>query len=184
MLYWILIGIILASLFFILPSWIISKLGMLENKRWRILVEIIGVLVLGVVVLLIPFLPQPQLENFYLQYLLGIPLIIGGFILRFHAMYYFKNKNTPLELKTPSKLITTGPYRLVRHPMYTGSLIFILGWFLLWGGIYTISLFPLFIIPLYGQARIEEKYILEKEFAEEYEKYQQEVGMIFPKICN
>ncbi len=182
MLYWILIAIILSSLFFILPSWIVTKLEMLENKLWRILVEIIGVVALGSAVLLIPFLSQPRLENFYLQYLLGIPLIIGGVILRFYAMYYFKNKNTTLELKTPSKLITTGPYSLVRHPMYTGSLIFILGWFLLWGGIYTILLFPLFIIPIYIQAWVEEKYILKKVFADKYEEYKQEVGMLFPKI--
>ena len=40
----------------------------------------------------------------------------------------------------------------------------------------------MFVLLAIVQAFIEEKYILEKEFGDEYREYKKKVGMFFPKI--
>lgn len=182
MLSWIILYALLAAVLFIFTTWMVTKSEGIESKVFRITVILTGILFLGVMVLVIPFIPQARLENFYLQYLIGIPLAIIGIALRVYPMLYFKRKGTRSDLVTPSKLVTTGPYGLVRHPQYAGGMIFIIGWFLIWGGIYSFYVLPLVLIAIFFQALIEEKYILEKEFGAEYLEYKKKVGMFFPKI--
>lgn len=86
------------------------------------------------------------------------------------------------DLVRPSKLVTSGPYSIVRHPQYVGGIIFIIGWFLIWGGLYSLYVLPALIISILFQALIEEKYILEKEFKDDYRNYQDKVGMFLPRI--
>ncbi len=182
MLRWIILYALLAAVLFIFTSWMVTKSEGIESKVFRLTLMLTGILFLGVMVLVIPFIPQPRLENFYLQYLIGIPLAIIGMALRVYPMLYFKRKGTRSDLVKPSKLVTTGPYGLVRHPQYAAGIIFIIGWFLIWGGIYSFYVLTLVIIAIFFQALIEEKYILEKEFADEYLEYKKKVGMFFPKI--
>ncbi|MGC9516659.1 MAG: methyltransferase family protein [Methanomicrobiales archaeon] len=175
---------LLASLLFILTSWRIAKSGKVQNTTLRVLVMITGIIFLGGMVLVIPFIPQPRLDNLYLQLCLGIPLAIVGMILRIYPMIYLKRRGTRTDLGTPSTLITSGPYAWVRHPQYAAGVVFIMGWFLIWGGIYSIYLLPLLVMAIIFQAHFEEKYILEPEFKEEYLNYKKTVGMIFPRIWN
>lgn len=96
-------------------------------------------------------------------------------------MIYFRRTETRPDLVRPSKLVTTGPYSTVRHPQYAAGIIFIIGWFLIWGGIYSLYVMPILIISILFQALVEEKYILEKEFGDGYIEYKKKVGMFFPK---
>ena len=80
------------------------------------------------------------------------------------------------------KIITNGPYGLVRHPFYisyilcwlTGSLLF--NSFLLWITL-TYLIFFYFL-----SARREEKVILQSTHAIEYASYKKEIGMFLPRI--
>jgi protein-S-isoprenylcysteine O-methyltransferase Ste14 len=77
------------------------------------------------------------------------------------------------------ELITGGVYRIVRHPMYAGAVLFYLG-----SALITLSVasaaFWLVILAFYiSIARFEEK-ILEKEFGKEYTDYKRKTRMLFP----
>ncbi|MDI6905724.1 MAG: isoprenylcysteine carboxylmethyltransferase family protein [Candidatus Bathyarchaeia archaeon] len=135
----------------------------------------------------VPFFPQPRLANIYLRFAVGIPLTILGMAFRFSPpVYFWKMKTRPskwvLAAHGPAYFITSGPYSIVRQPQYVGSIIFIIGWYLIWGGLYTLSILPVSIIYMLLWTLIEEKYILEKAFGDEYREYKKNVGMFLPKI--
>jgi protein-S-isoprenylcysteine O-methyltransferase Ste14 len=79
------------------------------------------------------------------------------------------------------KLITSGPFRIVRHPLYVSYVLILVGlsltFFIYW------ILIPAFcvIIGIYPTAKAEEERLTE-QFEEEYIKYKQKVGMFFPKL--
>ncbi len=182
MLKWVMLYGFLAPIIFILTSWQIIKSEKQERILFRLIIIITGIFFLGGMVLVLPFIPQPRIENIFLQYLLGIPLAVAGIILRIYPLLYFKKKGTRSDLLKPGKLVTDGPYSIIRHPQYVAGVIFIIGWFLIWGGLYSFYLIPVIAIVIFLQALIEEKYILEVEFGIEYQEYQKKVGMFLPKI--
>lgn len=147
------------------------------------------VLSLGIILFILPFIPQPKLhldEKFTLVLIvlssilaaIGFCLIIGSFIV-------FKKYRIPLAPYnwTPPRIVDRGVYRLVRHPQYLGGLLAYGGLYLFMKGLYSLCLiYPLLVVTLYIRAYAEEKYILVKQFPNEYTNYQKKVGMFIPKF--
>jgi protein-S-isoprenylcysteine O-methyltransferase Ste14 len=82
--------------------------------------------------------------------------------------------------RSQPEVITKGVFRIVRHPIYLGALLFYLG-----AVIFTMSLASgvlwTGIVAFYiWIARYEERILIE-EFGTDYLKYQQKVGMLFPR---
>ena len=59
------------------------------------------------------------------------------------------------------QVVTTGPYSIVRHPMYAGAIFFIVGAPLLLGSWYGLALSPLFILLIAIRAVLEERTLRE-----------------------
>jgi protein-S-isoprenylcysteine O-methyltransferase Ste14 len=79
-------------------------------------------------------------------------------------------------------LITTGPYRLVRHPIYLGLALLTIGEALAFGSWPALVIALLGIVPtLAWRARAEEK-LLSRTFGEPYEVYRQRTKMIIPHL--
>lgn len=97
---------------------------------------------------------------------------IGIFIKGWHQLYQACQEN---------RLITTGLYRFVRHPQYTGLFIGLFGEDVVhWPTLFSVGLFPLIVLAYYILARNEEKNVLE-EFGDEYRQYQKQVPMFVPR---
>ena len=78
------------------------------------------------------------------------------------------------------RLITVGPYALVRHPFYTSYIIFWVGNAIIAVSIFTIIPAVLFIFLYIFTARREDK-ALAKLFADEYPSWHRNTGAFFPK---
>ena len=79
-------------------------------------------------------------------------------------------------------IVTTGPFRLVRHPFYVSYMLVWIGSTLLFNSITLwITLFYLMTFYILS-ARKEERVILKSVYSVEYEKYIQDVGMFLPRI--
>ena len=65
--------------------------------------------------------------------LVGYTLIIIGVLLMIWAMYFLKKygKGLPMNAYPPIKFVTNGPYHFVRHPIYWGFGILMIGYFIL-----------------------------------------------------
>jgi protein-S-isoprenylcysteine O-methyltransferase Ste14 len=79
-------------------------------------------------------------------------------------------------------LVTTGPFRLVRHPIYLALAILAMGEALAFGSWPALFITLSGIVPtLAWRARAEEK-LLSRTFGERYEVYRQRTNMIIPHL--
>jgi protein-S-isoprenylcysteine O-methyltransferase Ste14 len=82
--------------------------------------------------------------------------------------------------KAAHKIIDTGPYGLVRHPIYTGVLAAMLATTAIMG---TVTAMPGFLLLLLGfvmKARLEEDFLRKEMGANAYDAYARRVPMLVP----
>ncbi len=103
-------------------------------------------------------------------------LLAMGFGLRVWATYdFYQRRMKVIVLKPQTSLITTGPYRFTRNPLYLGGNVFIFGGAVLWlGSPGGLILTALVIIVTDFMIRREEKQ-LEKTFGNKFTNYKKRV---------
>ncbi|MCK4486330.1 MAG: hypothetical protein KAU38_06125, partial [Desulfobacterales bacterium] len=78
-------------------------------------------------------------------------------------------------------LVTTGIFRYSRNPVYLSIDIGVLATFLIMPNLLSLLMAGSMIAVIYAQCKDKDK-SLQKLYGKEYEKYQEHVGMIFPKV--
>ncbi|MCJ7789357.1 MAG: isoprenylcysteine carboxylmethyltransferase family protein [Candidatus Atribacteria bacterium] len=86
-----------------------------------------------------------------------------------------------LQVQNEHKIITSGPYRVIRHPIYTSMFIWVIGLALFTANMVFALLALLTIIGLILRVPKEEKMMIE-QFGDEYKKYMQITGRFFPRF--
>lgn len=86
-----------------------------------------------------------------------------------------------LEIQEDHKLITTGPYRRVRHPMYLGIFVYTIGLCLISLDILVILFFVFSIWVNYRRIPSEEQMMID-QFGDEYLEYMKRSGKLIPSI--
>ena len=128
-------------------------------------------------ILMIPLFIMPGLDAIRFQWSY-IPLFfkIAGFIGTLVASIIYLlvlRENTYLskgiEVQDGHKVITSGPYKYVRHPMYTGIIIFLISHCLALGSLYTLIPAGLFIITFILRTFFEDNML--KNDLEGYKEY-------------
>ncbi len=80
------------------------------------------------------------------------------------------------------RLVTSGLYRFVRHPQYTGLFIALFGEGVVhWPTLFSVGLFPMIVLAYYLLARREERKVLER-YGEDYRSYRRQVPMFLPHL--
>jgi protein-S-isoprenylcysteine O-methyltransferase Ste14 len=92
-----------------------------------------------------------------------------------------RNWSGRVVLKHGQELVATGPYALVRHPIYTGLLVALTGTALYDGRWRALLGLAFFAIGFWLKARSEEN-LLEREFGEEYRSYRARTPMLIPSL--
>jgi protein-S-isoprenylcysteine O-methyltransferase Ste14 len=107
---------------------------------------------------------------------LGFGLIIFGIIMNLWTDSLFKKKQTTVKpYEMPNFFVTSGPFKLSRHPMYLGMMSILLGVAIFLGSLITFA-FPIIFIMIMEKLFIplEEKN-LEKKFGNQYIDYKKRV---------
>lgn len=110
---------------------------------------------------------------------IGLFIAILGFALSIWARVYLgKNWGMPMATKEKPELVTTGPYKYVRHPIYTGMIIAMLGTTL------TTTIFwliPFIFLSAYFvySSKVEEKTMI-RQFPKEYPAYKKRTKALIP----
>jgi len=114
---------------------------------------------------------------------LGLALMVGGLLLRGWAIATLGRWFTAtVRLQAGQQVVRSGPYRLLRHPSYTGTFATLIGCGLALGTGLGASLLLLLPLPAYlYRMRVEECAML-AAFGIEYAAYQQTTRRILPWI--
>jgi protein-S-isoprenylcysteine O-methyltransferase Ste14 len=148
----------------------------LEIKRLNRL-RVKASMVAGPLVVLIAILtPQPELTHGLLD-AGGALLIAAGLGLRLSALGCIAGNKKRV-------LVTWGPYRYLRHPLYCGSFLFLLGFCMLAGSPSAALLAGLMFIGLYLPAVRAEERFLACRFGAEWRTYCEHTWTFVPRLSS
>jgi protein-S-isoprenylcysteine O-methyltransferase Ste14 len=113
---------------------------------------------------------------------IGLSITIAGLGLSVWARFYLgKNWSGLIEVKEGHELMRSGPYAIVRHPIYSGFMLATLGTAIAYGELSGLIAFVLILAAWGYKARLEEKAMIE-QFGAEYETYRHNVKGLIPFI--
>lgn len=152
-----------------------------RQSKYRLMFWVFGGVLLGMAF----FWPNRQTFNdpFTLIRHFGLIVMAAGWILRFTAIRYLKNSFN-IDLTTPENqhLVKEGPFKILRHPSYTGELLLFTGFGLLMNNPIAALVMLIFVfIGFVGRINEEEKFLLEI-MKEEYGKYMLKTYKLLPYI--
>jgi protein-S-isoprenylcysteine O-methyltransferase Ste14 len=84
-------------------------------------------------------------------------------------------------VKEGHTLVRRGPYRIVRHPIYTGLLAAVAGTALTHGSVHSVLALPIVASGFWLKTLTEERFMVQ-QFGEEYLRYKHEVRALFPFV--
>jgi len=95
-------------------------------------------------------------------------------------MHLGKNWSGIPKLKENHELVIMGPYRFVRHPIYTGVILALIGSALA-GGIAWVLICLVFSVMFIGRVSVEEK-LMQHQFPNQYPEYKKRTKALIPFI--
>ena len=113
---------------------------------------------------------------------LGVALFAVGGALRLWPVVVLGHRFSGLVAIQPGHtLVTSGVYRVIRHPSYLGLLINSLGWALAFRSGVGVLLTALLIPPLVARIRAEER-LLRTQFGDAYDSYRARTSRLIPGL--
>lgn len=139
-------------------------LGLFDRIRFNeILRQVIGLLLVAVCA----YFASPDIGTVSI----GLALAVAGQIFRIYAAgYIFKNK----------QLASTGPYALVRHPLYLGNFMILIGFTIASANLYVTAVVAIFFLIWYPAAIDYEDSKLENIFGDEWREWSKNIRAIIP----
>ena len=124
-----------------------------------------------------PFVPKAAIFSD-----LGLAFTITGIAFAIWARVFLGgNWSGAVTVKKDHELVRAGPYALVRHPIYTGALLGLLGTAIAFRGTRGLLALGVAILALWMKSRREELFMME-QFGAEYAQYKQEVKGLIPFV--
>jgi protein-S-isoprenylcysteine O-methyltransferase Ste14 len=123
------------------------------------------------------FMPQTLVS-----YWSGVLLLALGLAVSVWARVYLgRNWSATVTVKQDHELIRSGPYALVRHPIYSGLLLAFIGTAIVraeWRGVLAVLMV---LVALWRKLRLEERFMSET-FGDEYRRYREHTAALIPYL--
>jgi protein-S-isoprenylcysteine O-methyltransferase Ste14 len=119
-------------------------------------------------------------KNIYIE-VLAIILTALGIAFAIWARFYLgQNWSSAVTIKVDHQLIRTGPYAWVRHPIYSGLILAMIGTALARRELRGLLALVLLYLGFKVKSQMEEKF-MHKTFGPEYEDYSRSTGALIPR---
>jgi protein-S-isoprenylcysteine O-methyltransferase Ste14 len=113
---------------------------------------------------------------------LGVALAFAGAGFAIWARHHLgRYWSARVAIVSEHKLIRTGPYARMRHPIYTGMLVALVGTALVTGEYRALVGLGIVLYGLTRKAKKEEAF-LAAQFGEDYQEYRRRTGFFLPKV--
>jgi protein-S-isoprenylcysteine O-methyltransferase Ste14 len=114
---------------------------------------------------------------------IGVVLMLIGVYIRMYSVWTLRKFFTlNVQIDNEQKIVKDGPYKYIRHPSYTGSILTLLGISISFRSPFGIIATIIISALVYGfRIQIEEK-ALEKSFGLSYEDYKKQTWRLIPHI--
>jgi protein-S-isoprenylcysteine O-methyltransferase Ste14 len=179
-------NLLLILWFVFILYWIISAIGVKKNIRTKDWQRGAGIRILSVIAIIILL----QVSSFwrFFQYQLNYNIQIVGVIFCALGIVFAiwvrrhlgRNWSGTPTMKEGHELITSGPYRFVRHPIYTGMLVALFGSALA-GGLVWLVILVIFCVNFLYRIPVEERYMMEL-FPNQYPEYRTKTKALIPFV--
>jgi protein-S-isoprenylcysteine O-methyltransferase len=161
-----------------------SALGVKREPETH-LGQSIGLLFAIIVAFVLPHLPVFSFVNFApvnaVASTLGVVLCVAGMAFLVWARKHLgRNCSQTVAVKEGHELVTSGPYRYVRHPMYAGGLLAAIGSAITAGGVWVFTLIILGALFLWRVGA--EDRLMERQFPNEYPDYKRRTKALIPFV--
>jgi protein-S-isoprenylcysteine O-methyltransferase Ste14 len=143
---------------------------------------LLGAILLGFGSLPLRWLDDRFLPRSWTAYWIGFLAVAAGLAFSVWARRHLgRNWSGSVTLKHNHELVRTGPYRYVRHPIYSGILLAILGTAIAIGEWRGLIAFVLLAVALVLKSRAEERF-MEEAFRDGYARYRRDVPALIPRL--
>lgn len=143
----------------------------MQIKKTKLLPPYLLVMSLIVMYLLDKYFPLFEWQG---TSLLGIVLMLSGFLCILYCAYQFHNHHTEIKpLEESTFLILSWPYTISRNPIYLCMILFLVAWCLFLQSISCVMIVIAFSIWINFRFVLLEEVMLEKTFGGEYLAYKQ-----------
>jgi protein-S-isoprenylcysteine O-methyltransferase Ste14 len=160
--------------------WLLAAIRAKPGSRRRGLPPGVRVIVVGIVVARVVSGNVAAVRDMA-QEIVGLIVFACGIGLAVWARIYMgSNWGMPMTLKEEPELVTEGPYRFVRHPIYTGILLALLGTALA-TNLYVLFGFAIAAGYFVHSARVEERN-LSSALPTTYARYRARTKMLIPFV--
>ncbi|MDD4159886.1 MAG: isoprenylcysteine carboxylmethyltransferase family protein [Synergistaceae bacterium] len=112
------------------------------------------------------------------RFTVGLVIVISGQLIRFWAAGYIPKYRTE-KIGAPI-LVTWGPYKWIRNPLYAGNFVMGLGWSLMLGWIWVTAFTLAFLLLYCCIVMPAEEEFLASKFGPQYLSYRDKVPSLFP----
>ena len=163
--------------------WVAAAIGVKAgHTRWTRFAGVrVGVILVILLLLRVKALKGYTTSNDPWALGIGLALFLFGLGLAVSARIYLgRNWGTPMSQKVDPDLVTTGPYRSIRHPIYSGIILAMIGTAI------AVTLYWLVAVAVLGayfvySAFTEERYMVGL-FPNSYPEYKRSTKMLVPFI--
>ncbi len=159
-----------------------KRLEPAASRILRVFIFLIAIVLLWTTRIPLPWLYLQLWPSGLLPFWLGAAVTIAGLLFAIWAREHLgSNWSRSVTIKQGHELITTGPYAVARHPIYTGILSGFLGMAIAISQVRGFIVFVLIFIALWMKLRMEEQW-MRSQFGEAYATYARQTAALVPYL--
>jgi protein-S-isoprenylcysteine O-methyltransferase Ste14 len=159
-----------------------QRLEPAASRIFRVLIFLIAIVLLSIPRIPLLWLYVHLWPTGYWPFWLGAALTVAGLLFAVWAREHLgRNWSRSVTIKQGHELITTGPYAVVRHPIYTGILGGFLGMAIAISQVRGFIAFVLIFLVFWVKFRMEEEW-MRSQFGETYATYAQQTAALVPYL--